>query len=159
MVYQVSESPIPRKRPHGEPVNGPSDAVALLRHLEGRRQKVFVVLLLDARHCLLRRMMVSMGSLAFAPVHPRDVFREAIRRNAAAVLVAHNHPSGNPEPSRDDLELTKRLSRIGALVGIEVLDHIIITKGSYVSLRERGGAFDEGDDECSIQAASTRSRR
>jgi DNA repair protein RadC len=95
--------------------------------------------------------MVSMGTLAAAAVHPRDVFREAIRRNAAAVLIAHNHPSGNPEPSRDDLELTKRLSRIGTLVGIEVLDHLIITKGGYVSLRERGETFDDGDDEYSAR--------
>lgn len=159
MVYQVSESPIPRKRPHGAPINGPSDAANRLSHLEGRRQEVFVVLLLDARHCLLRRVTVAMGTLAAAPVHPRDVFREAIRRNAAAVLIAHNHPSGNPEPSRDDLELTKRLARIGTLVGIEVLDHIIITKGSYVSLRERGETFDDGDNESSAQAASSGSRR
>jgi len=153
--YRVSDSPVPYKKPTGVPVNGPSDAALALRYIEGRRQEVFVALLLDARHRLLRRVMVSIGTLSAATVHPRDVFREAIRRNAGAVIVAHNHPSGNPEPSGDDLELTKRLARIGRLVGIEVLDHIIITKGGYVSLRERSGVFDEGDDECFTRAAST----
>jgi DNA repair protein RadC len=99
--------------------------------------------------------MVSKGTLDAALVHPRDVFREAIRRNAAAVVLVHNHPSGDPEPSRDDLELTRRLHRAGALVGIEVLDHVIVAKGGYVSLRERGDTFDEGGAECSTRAAST----
>lgn len=155
MSYHVSESPVPYKRPAGVVVNGPSDAALILRPIEGRRQEIFVALLLDARHRLIRRVMVSMGTLSSAVVHPRDVFREAIRRNAAAVILAHNHPSGNPEPSADDLELTQRLARIGALVGIEVLDHLIVTRGGYVSLRERGTPFLEGGDECFTRAAST----
>ena len=102
---------------------------------------------------------MSKGTLSSALVHPRDVFREAIRRNAAAIVLVHNHPSGDPAPSGDDMELTRRLAKIGALVGIDVLDHVIVAKEGYVSLREQGNVFNERSDECSSQAASTRSRR
>jgi DNA repair protein RadC len=99
-------------------------------------------------------MTVSIGTLGAALVHPRDVFREAIRRNVAAVVLVHNHPSGDPEPSRDDIELTRRLSSVGKLVGIEVIDHVIVAKDGYVSLRERGGAFADEDESESRAAAN-----
>lgn len=153
MVYRVSESPISRIKPDRPSVTGPHDVAKLVTSLVGRRQEVFCVLLLDTRHRLLRRMTVSIGTLGAALVHPRDVFREAIRRNVSAVVLVHNHPSGDPEPSRDDIELTQRLAKVGSLVGIEVIDHVIVARDGYVSLRERGGAFaDEGNPDAQAAA-------
>jgi len=108
------------------------------------KQEVFRVLLLTAQHDVFRKLTVSKGTINAALVHPRDVFRDAIRLNAAAIIVVHNHPSGVPEPSREDEELTERLHRSGQLLGVEVLDHIIVAKGGCVSLRE-AGAFPESD--------------
>ena len=159
MVYRVSESPIPPPQPNRPQITGPRDVAALSCSIVGLRQEHFQVVLLDARHRLLLRATVSKGTLSSALVHPRDVFREAIRRNAAAIVLVHNHPSGDPAPSGDDMELTRRLAKIGALVGIDVLDHVIVAKEGYVSLREQGNVFNERSDECSSQAASTRSRR
>lgn len=98
----------------------------------------FRVVLLNTKHEVLVVAPVAVGNLDSAPVHPREVFKEAVRRSAAAVIVAHNHPSGNPEPSGDDLAITERLQAAGKVVGIDVLDHLVIGNGTYVSLRERG---------------------
>jgi len=102
------------------------------------RQEVFRVLLLSARNDILRRVTVSKGSLSASLVHPRDVFYPAIKANAASIILVHNHPSGDPEPSADDIELTKRMSDAGELLGITVLDHVVVAKRGYVSLKERG---------------------
>jgi len=99
---------------------------------------VFRALLLTARHRLFRKVTVSKGTLSSSLVHPRDVFRTAIRLNAGAIILVHNHPSGDPEPSPDDEELTVRLHKAGHLLGIEILDHIIVAKNGCVSLREHG---------------------
>lgn len=116
------------------------DAVyELLRpDLAGLEQEAFVAVLLDSKHRPVKRVLVALGSLASVDVHPREVFREAIRAGAANVIVAHNHPSGDPEPSGEDLALTRRLRDAGDLLGIKVLDHIIIGKDRYVSLAGRG---------------------
>ena len=98
-------------------------------------------MLLGARHEVIRKVMASKGTLSSCLVHPRDVFRVAVRLNAGGVIVAHNHPSGNPEPSGGDVELTVRLYKAGKLIGIDVLDHLIVAKHGYLSLRERG-SFD-----------------
>jgi len=156
--YQVSEKPAAYKKPDNPQVQRPEDIYAICGAMTRRRQEVFRVLLLDARHRVLRKVTASIGTIDSALVHPRDVFREAIRRNAAAVVLVHNHPSGDPKPSRDDIELTKRLARAGEILGICVLDHVIVAAGEYVSLRERGGAFNGGGDDCFSQAASTSSR-
>jgi DNA repair protein RadC len=95
----------------------------------------FVVLLLNARQRLMRRDVVSLASLNSSIVHPREVFRPAIRNAAAAIVLVHNHPSGDPSPSRDDVEITRRLLRAGELLGIPVLDHVIVAGRRYVSLR------------------------
>ncbi len=114
-------------------------AVAVLRpHLIDKQREHFVALLLDNRHRLIRMSPVAIGSLSATVVHPREVFREAITAHAAAIILAHNHPSGDPEPSTEDCEMTVRLVEAGALVGIEVLDHLIIGREGAVSLRERG---------------------
>ena len=105
--------------------------------VRGLERETFLVLLLDGKHRLRRVERVSEGTLTSSLVHPREVFRPAIAEGAAAVVVAHNHPSGDPEPSAEDLEVTRRLLEVGRLVGIPVLDHLVVGEGRWVSLRER----------------------
>ncbi len=119
-------------------LRSPEDVAAEVRsQLKGKKKEHFLVLCLDTRNRLIDRKPVSMGSLDTSIVHPREVFKEAISSCAASVIFAHNHPSGDPEPSKEDLELTKRLSKAGEIVGIDVLDHIIVCDKSYVSLKAR----------------------
>lgn len=106
--------------------------------LRDLKKEVFLSLLLDSKNRVLREIKVSEGSLNASIVHPREVFQPVIRESAAAVLFVHNHPSGDPSPSREDLELTERLREAGNLMGVRVLDHIIIGCGRYVSLADRG---------------------
>ncbi len=106
--------------------------------LRDLKKEVFLSLLLDSKNRVLREIKVSEGSLNASIVHPREVFQPVIRESAAAVLFVHNHPSGDPAPSREDLELTERLREAGNLMGVRVLDHIIIGCGRYVSLADRG---------------------
>ena len=98
----------------------------------------FGTVLLDTKHHLLRTILVSVGTLDSTPAHPREVFREATRAAAAAVVLFHNHPSGDPTPSGDDWDLTRRLVDAGELIGIRVLDHIILAETKYFSFREAG---------------------
>jgi DNA repair protein RadC len=120
-------------------VDTPEAAGALVRpHLVDKRKEHFVALLLDNRHRLIRLAPIAIGSLSATLVHPREVFKEAIAASAAAILVAHNHPSGDPEPSEHDLEVTARLRAAGELLGIEVVDHLIVAGGGTVSLRALG---------------------
>ena len=106
--------------------------------LRDRKKEVFISLLLDSKNRLLKEIQVSEGSLNASIVHPREVFAPVIRESAAAVLFVHNHPSGDPTPSREDIDLTARLKDAGELMGVRVLDHIIIGSGSYVSFCDRG---------------------
>lgn len=123
----------------GKPIAGAADVYRLLGPtLRDLRREVFVVLLLDGKHRVARQERVSEGSLTSSIVHPREVFALAIREGAAAIVVAHNHPSGDPTPSREDVEVTMRLQQVGELVGIMLLDHVVIGDTGYVSLRERG---------------------
>ncbi len=129
-----------RKRPA---VHRPADAAALVMDdLRFRETEHFWLLLLNTRHEVLDRVELSHGGLASSPVHPREVFKAAVRAGAAAVILVHNHPSGDPTPSRTDLALTARLTRAARVMGIPVLDHVIVGDGRYVSLRERGVTFD-----------------
>ena len=98
----------------------------------------FWVLALDVRHRLQLELCAARGSLTGVEVHPRDVFRPLIRSSAAAVIFCHNHPSGDPTPSRQDVELTARLRDVGELCGISVLDHVVVAADGYASLAERG---------------------
>lgn len=106
--------------------------------LRDRKKEVFLALLLDSKNRVLREVQVSEGSLTASIVHPREVFAPVVRESAAAVLFVHNHPSGDPTPSREDLEITTRLQEAGTLMGVRVLDHIIIGSGRYVSFVDRG---------------------
>lgn len=110
----------------------------LLPRYGTRPVETFGLLALDVRRRLRHEAVVSVGCLTASLVHPREVFQEAIAGRAAAVVVFHNHPSGDPEPSAEDLALTRRLASAGALLGIELLDHLVLGAARYVSLRDRG---------------------
>ncbi len=119
-------------------LKSPEDVAAEVKsQLKGKKKEHFLVLCLDTRNRLMDRKLVSMGSLDTSIVHPREVFKEAVSSCAASVIFAHNHPSGDPEPSKEDVELTKRLARAGEIMGIDVLDHIIVCDKGYVSLKAR----------------------
>ncbi len=120
-------------------VKTPDEVVSLVRgRLKGKKKEHFLALLLDTRNQLIKVSEISVGSLDTSIVHPREVFKEAISASAASVIFAHNHPSGDPEPSEDDIRLTKRLAEAGEVVGIDVLDHIIICDKGYLSLKGKG---------------------
>lgn len=127
--------------PQRRAVRSAAEAAALCTSMRTLDREHFRAILLNTRHEVVGIADVSIGGLASAPVHPREVFKEAIRRSAAAVIVVHNHPSGHPEPSRDDVLITEQLRAAGRLVGIEVLDHIIIGDRSFLSLREQRQGF------------------
>ncbi len=122
------------------PLLGSAAVVAryLLPRYAARPVETFGLLALDVRRRLRHEAVISVGCLTASLVHPREVFQEAIAGRAAAIVVFHNHPSGDPEPSAEDLALTRRLASAGALLGIELLDHLILGAGRYVSLRDRG---------------------
>jgi DNA repair protein RadC len=125
-----------RFRPGASLKSGGEVARMVLEASRGARQESFFVLLLDARHRILSLRVVSTGGLAGAAVHPREVFSAAIREGAAAVVVAHNHPSGDPQPSAEDKAVTERLRQVGELVGIEVLDHVVVGRERFFSFAE-----------------------
>jgi DNA repair protein RadC len=117
----------------------PADAGRYLLPRYGTRPvEVFGVLTLDVRHRLKREAVISVGCLTSSLVHPREVFQQAVLDRAAALVLFHNHPSGDPEPSSEDVALTRRLSAAGTLMGIEVLDHVILGAAAWVSLKQRG---------------------
>ena len=113
-------------------------AAVLVPLLQHESSEVFAVLFLSTRHHVLAYHEVGRGTLDTVLVTPREVFKAALLANAAAVILCHSHPSGDPTPSQDDLALTRRLAAAGTLLGIDVLDHIIVADEGYVSLRERG---------------------
>ncbi len=120
-------------------VTSPESAAAvLLPTLVGADRERCVAALLDTKHRLLRTATVSIGSLDHTFMAPREVFRDALLANAAALVLAHNHPSGDPEPSRDDEQVTRRLVRAGELIGVELLDHLVVGGPRWVSLARRG---------------------
>lgn len=106
--------------------------------LYGLKKERFLCSLLDSRNRLVKETVISEGTLTSSPVHPREVFRYAIKEAAASVIFVHNHPSGDPDPSTDDIAITKRLVKTGKIIGIHVLDHVIIGDGRYSSVMETG---------------------
>ena len=110
----------------------------LLPQFGNRPVEQFGVLLLDTKHRVLRASVLSIGTLDASIVHPREVFREAAAAGAAAIVLFHNHPSGDPEPSEDDVRLTERLMAAGVLMGIDVIDHVMLADVKYYSFRENG---------------------
>ena len=123
----------------GDTLDCPSTVSRLLQPLfESLDREHFVVLALDARNRPIGCNTVSIGTLSASLVHPREVFKFAILANAAAVILAHNHPSGEVSPSKDDIDLTRRLVQVGEVVGIEVLDHVVLGGQDFCSLKEQG---------------------
>lgn len=116
----------------------PKDVWDGLKDIRDNKKEHFVVFFLDSRNQEIKREIVSVGSLDANFVHPREVFEPAVRHLASQIIIAHNHPSGDPEPSEEDLIITKRLVESGKIIGIEVVDHIIITKINYFSFKEKG---------------------
>lgn len=138
-VFDVARELIDTKFQRGMPLTAPQDAAEFLKvklsHLEAER---FSVIFLDTRHRMLCYKEMFVGTIDGATVHPREVVKEALLLNAAALIIAHNHPSGIVEPSSQDLSLTRRLTEALALVDIRVLDHIIVAGNDHCSLAERG---------------------
>lgn len=118
------------------------DPEAVYKVMRGRRlprdREVFTALLLNTKNVIVRGVLVSVGTINASIVHPREVFKAAVRYSAAALILVHNHPSGNPTPSQEDIAITKRLVKAGEILGIQVLDHVIIGDGRFQSLKELG---------------------
>jgi DNA repair protein RadC len=120
-------------------IRSPQDVTRLLtEELRYLTKEHFVCLFLNTKNHVIGQETLSIGSLNASIVHPREVFQAAIKRNSAAIVCAHNHPSGDPTPSPQDIEITKRLVEAGEIIGIDVLDHIIIGDNGYISLKEKG---------------------
>jgi DNA repair protein RadC len=133
-------------RPQSEPkiarattprLSSAQDVYEALTDLRAEDREHFVAFDLDVRHRIIARRVVHVGTLTSVDVHPREVFKPAIVNSAAAIIIAHNHPSGDPSPSRQDIELTERLRETGTLVGIAILDHVVVAAEGYVSFAER----------------------
>ena len=123
--FEVSERPI---------IDSPGKAVEQLSDIRTKQQEYFVCLTLDGANRLIAKRIISIGTLTSSLVHPREVFSDAITDRAASIIVAHNHPSGNLQPSGADRAVTERLREAGELLGVTLLDHLIITKDSFVKL-------------------------
>lgn len=120
-------------------IGSPSDAADLLRpFLQDSDREMLVVCCLDTKNQPTFINVASVGTLNSSLVHPREVFKAAVLGNAASILVAHNHPSGDPTPSSEDISITTRLKEVGKIIGIDVIDHIVIGFNNYVSLKEKG---------------------
>jgi len=134
VVREQPELPFPKPR-----ISEPNDVRALLqRQLAYQDREIFCIVVLDARNQVIGINTVSIGSVSASIVHPRETFRPAIMMGASSIILAHCHPSGDPSPSKDDIELTRRLVKAGEILGIEVLDHLIIGDSRFLSLKEKG---------------------
>ena len=119
-------------------ISKPEDVLPYVQDLLDRKQEYFVLLTLTGANEVITRKVVTVGLLDSAQVHPREVFAEAIADRAAGIILVHNHPSGKLEPSSEDISLTRRLVEAGKILGIDVLDHVIVTKTGYFSFAEKG---------------------
>lgn len=120
-------------------VRSPYDAAMyVMEELRYLKKEHFICLFLNTKNHIVGKETLSMGTLNASLVHPREVFRAAIRSSSASIICIHNHPSGDPSPSPEDIQITKRLAEAGSLLGIEILDHLIIGDGTFVSLKEQG---------------------
>lgn len=120
-------------------IRSPEDgANYVMEEMRSLAQEHFVVIFLNTKNEIIHRQTIFIGSLNASIVHPREVFREAVKRSAASIICAHNHPSGDPAPSQEDIHVTRRLVESGKMIGIELLDHLIIGDRKFVSLKEKG---------------------
>lgn len=132
---RIASHPPTKKRSISSPKDVANFLMPRLRFLD---KEHFIILLLNTKNQVLKTETVSIGILNQSLVHPREVFKLATKNSAAAIIFVHNHPSGDPNPSSEDIALTRRLNQAGELMGISVLDHVIIGDGSYISMKERG---------------------
>lgn len=122
-----------------EKILNPRQAYLLIKDkIKNEKKEHIVVVLLDAKGCVIHTQTVAIGTLTKSLVHPREIFNPAIRHNAASIILAHNHPSGDPTPSLEDLETTEQLIAAGQLIGIAINDHLIIGDNTYISIRQQG---------------------
>ncbi|MGN4124275.1 RadC family protein [Lysinibacillus sphaericus] len=120
-------------------IRSPQDAASyLMPDMTSLNQEHFVALFLNVKNQIIHKQTIFIGSLNASIVHPREIFREAVKRSAASLICAHNHPSGVPTPSPEDIEVTKRIQEAGYIIGIELIDHVIIGDHQYISLKEKG---------------------
>lgn len=119
-------------------IESPEDVYQLSKRIHKAKKEHFLAYLLNARNVVVAEEQISVGTLTMAVVHPREVFEPAVRHSAAGIILVHNHPSGDAEPGDDDRALTKRLVEAGRLMGIEILDHVIVTWNGYTSLKALG---------------------
>ena len=124
--------------PDRKKITSPADAIPYVSHYSDRKQEHFLCISLNGAHEVIQARVVSMGLVNRTLVHPREIFSDPLKDRAAAVLIAHNHPSGNIEPSQEDIEITTRIKNAGTILGIELLDHIIFTDNAYYSFLEEG---------------------
>ena len=128
----------------GDRVRTPEDAYRICMDLEHSAQEAFHTLLLDSKNCLINRVLVTLGLADASLVHPREVYRAAIESSASAVVLIHNHPSGDPTPSAEDLRITRQLIEAGKIIDIKVVDHVVVGRGAdgnskpFLSMRESG---------------------
>lgn len=138
LFQAISERYAKEKIPKKISLTSPKAVADYFRKKLGREKKEhFSILLLDSRNNLIKISDISVGTLNASLVHPREIFSEALKQNAASIILVHNHPSGDPEPSEDDLEITKRIVEAGKIMGIDVLDHVIISKTKVFSFKEK----------------------
>lgn len=124
---------------HAESITSPQRAAALfMEELRYKKKEHFMILLLNTKNHVLSREEISVGSLNASIVHPREIFKIPLRKSAASIILVHNHPSGDPSPSQEDLEVTRRLVEAGRILGVAVRDHLVIGDGCYFSFKEKG---------------------
>lgn len=122
-------------------INSPQNAVKIFNEvfeMDSRAEEILALMTLDTKNKVTGMFIVSQGSINESVVHPREVYKRALLQNASQIIIAHNHPSGEPNPSKEDINITKRLGEAGKLIGIDMLDHIIIGDGKYISLKDKG---------------------
>ncbi|MGI8317227.1 RadC family protein [Halobacillus mangrovi] len=120
-------------------IRSPEDgADFIMEEMRDLKQEHFICLFLNTKNQVLHRQTIFIGSLNASIVHPREVFKEAVKRSAASIICAHNHPSGDPTPSQEDIQVTRRLQECGKMIGIELLDHLVIGDRKFISLKEKG---------------------
>lgn len=134
LAIKLQEISLPEKAT----IRSPEDAAEIFKYLQYDNQERFVVAALNVKNQVIGKKEIFTGTLNSSIVHPREVMNFALKNNAASIIVAHQHPSGNPVPSPEDIDMTKRLAEAGRIIGIELLDHIIIGHHKFISLKEKG---------------------
>jgi DNA repair protein RadC len=138
IIAASAELAVRGRAPNPSSIQKPTDLLPLAAEIRSKKKEHFVAFYLNARNEVIHREFVSIGTLSASLVHPREVFKSAIEHSAAGVIFTHNHPSNDPVPSDEDIKLTKRLVSAGLILGIEVLDHIIVTETDFTSMKGAG---------------------